>query len=252
MIIYEMKDIHYTVREKKQDKTILHVEHLSLKEGEILGIIGPNGAGKSTLLKVMALLDPPASGSITYRGQKINPHAVPLTIRHNMATVFQQSLLLDMTVYQNVALGLKFRKVKKREQKRRVAEWLNRFHIGHLAKQHAHTLSGGEAQRVSLARALVLQPDILFLDEPFSALDFPTKAALMQDLKQVLRETKTTTLFVSHDLMEVKYMTDRLIVLIDGQIAQAGTPEMVIQSPNERTQAFLNQWRAFTFHSFSL
>jgi tungstate transport system ATP-binding protein len=245
MIIYEMNDVRYEIHTKKKSRTILQVDHLALTEGEILGVIGPNGAGKSTLLKVMAFLALPASGRLTYRGQPVSPHAVPQAVRHKLATVFQQSLLLDMDVFDNVAIGLKFRKMNRTEQKRRVEKWLERFHITHLARQHAHTLSGGESQRVSLARSLVLEPDILFLDEPFSALDFPTKVSLMEDLKQILKETNTTALFVSHDLMEVNYMTDRLIVLIDGRIAQEGLTKDVIQHPNPLTAPFLNKWRKF-------
>jgi len=160
-----------------------------------------------------------------------------------MATVFQQSLLLDMTVRQNVALGMGFRGVPRSEQQVRTDAWLARFKIEHLAHRHAHTLSGGEAQRVSLARALVLEPDILFLDEPFSALDFPTKLALMQDLKPILRETKTTTVFVSHDLLEVTFMTDHLVVMMDGEIVQQGPPAHIIDGPNERAEPFLRPWR---------
>lgn len=250
MIIYELEDVRYDIERKKESRTILKVDHLSLQEGEIVGVIGPNGAGKSTLLKVMAFLLPPTTGKLTYRGQRINPGAVPMSVRHQLATVFQHSLLLDMDVFHNVALGLKFRKIDKVEQNRRVEQWLERFKVAHLARQHAHTLSGGEAQRVSLARALVVEPDILFLDEPFSALDFPTKVSLMEDLKQILKETKTTALFVSHDLMEVKYMTERLVVLIEGHKAQEGPTDAVIHQPNDQTAPFLNQWRQF-IHSFS-
>lgn len=243
MIIYEVKGVRYDLKTKKERRTILRVDHLTLREGEIVGLIGPNGAGKSTLLKVMAFLLPPATGELIYRRQRINPHAVPLAVRHRLATVFQHALLLDRDVYHNVALGLRFRKVKRSEEKRRVEEWLERFKIAHLARQHAHTLSGGEAQRVSLARALVVEPDILFLDEPFSALDFPTKVALMEDLKQVLKESQTTALFVSHDLMEVNYMTERLVVLLKGQKVQEGPTDEVISRPNEQASPFLNQWR---------
>ncbi|HLU69427.1 MAG TPA: ATP-binding cassette domain-containing protein [Fibrobacteria bacterium] len=243
MGIYELRDVRYEVRVKGQTRTILNVKELSLQEGLVTGIIGPNGAGKTTLLKVMAFLEAPAAGSITYRGQPVNPAAVPLSLRRRMATVFQQSLLLDMTVRQNVALGMRFRGLSKREQKARTDQWLARFKIEHLAHRHAHTLSGGEAQRVSLARALVLEPDILFLDEPFSALDFPTKIALMQDLKPILRETKTTTLFVSHDLLEVTFMTDHLVVMMNGEIVQEGPPARIIDAPNQRAEPFLRSWR---------
>lgn len=245
MTIYELNGVRYTVPENGRSKSILRVDELRLAEGGIAGVIGPNGAGKTTLLKIMAFLEPPTAGTLTYRGQAVDLRAVPLHIRRSMATVFQQSLLLDMSVRQNVALGLAFRGVAKKERYELVDEWLHRFHVDHLAHRHAHTLSGGEAQRVSLARALVLKPDILFLDEPFAALDFPTKVALMEDLKKALQGTGTTTLFVSHDLMEVRFMTDRLIVMVGGEVAQTGTTAEVIQHPNELTRPFLDRWRTF-------
>mgnify|MGYP001188987455 FL=1 len=243
MNIYEMNEVRYHIRMKKKSKELLYVDRLALNQSEILGVIGPNGAGKSTLLKVMALLATPTSGTITYRGQQIYPGTVSLATRRKMATVFQQPLLLNTSVYHNIAVGLKLRNVSRKEQRERVQRWMEMFNIAHLAKQHAYTLSGGESQRVSLARALVLQPDILFLDEPFSALDFPTKQELMKDLIQVLRQTRTTTLFVSHDLLEIKQMADRLIVLMNGRITQEGQAEQVIRDPNEQAQPFLNKWK---------
>src|SRR5690606_15107751 len=243
--MYELHGVRYTVQENGRAKSIVWVDELRLGGGGVTGVIGPNGAGKTTLLKIMAFLKPPTAGTLIYRGQTIDPRDVPLSIRRTMATVFQQSLLLDMSVRQNVALGLAFRGVPKKERYELVDEWLHRFHVDHLAHRHAHTLSGGEAQRVSLARALVLKPDILFLDEPFAALDFPTKVTLMEDLKKVLEDTGTTTLFVSHDLMEVRFMTDRLIVMVGGEVAQTGTTAEVIERPNERTASFLDRWRTF-------
>lgn len=239
MIMYEMKDIHYSVK----NKDLVHVEHLTLKHGNVLGVMGPNGAGKSTLLKLMALLEEPTSGMIHYHQKQIYPGTISLELRRQMATVFQQPFLLDTNVYDNIAVGLKIRKIAKREQQKRIQDWMELFRIAHLAKRHAHTLSGGEAQRVSLARAFVLQPDILFLDEPFSALDFPTKIELMKDLKEVLQQTKVTTVFVSHDLLEIKHLTDQLLVLMNGKIEQIGATNHVIQHPNEQTASFLHTWR---------
>lgn len=221
---------------------IVSIPELSLHCGDVLGIMGPNGAGKSTLLKIMALLDHPTGGSIYYHGAEVSVKTFSLEQRRRFAIALQQSLLLNTTVYQNVAVGLKLRKQSKKVIDEKVHYWLEKFHISHLANKHASTLSGGEAQRVNLARAFVLEPEVLFLDEPFSALDFPTKIKLLKDLKSILQSTKTTSVFVSHDMLEIKYLTSKLMIMINGKIEQIGTPEEVTSYPNEKTAGFLNEW----------
>ena len=226
---------------KARDKKILSIPSFDLHEGEILGVMGPNGAGKSTLLKTLALLEPPDSGSITFQGQTVSDSSA-LIMRRKIAVALQQSLLLDTSVYQNVAVGLKIRNRPHKEIKEQVAYWLDVFKIGHLAKKHAYHLSGGEAQRVNLARAMILRPQVLFLDEPFSALDFPTKVQLLKDIKNVVEETSTTTIFISHDLMEIKYFTNRLAILIGGEIKQYGPTEEVLSFPNSASSTFIGEW----------
>lgn len=239
--LLKLENISYVV----QNKQILYIPDLAIHEGEIVGIMGPNGAGKSTLLKLLALLDSPTKGKYYYKNQLISADHVPIQQRRKFAIAMQQSLLLNTTVYQNVAVGLKIRKLPKKTIKEKVERWLDIFHISHLAKKNAHQLSGGEAQRVNLARAFVLDPEVLFLDEPFSALDFPTKIQLLKELKNILQETNTTTVFVSHDLTEIKYITNRLFILMDGTIKQEGETNKVIESPNEKTASFLNEWKSF-------
>lgn len=220
---------HLVVR--RAGRTILDVAELSIRCGEILAIIGPNGAGKSTLLKVLALLQRPEQGEIVFDGVKVSPRADLVSYRRRIAMVFQEPLLFDTTVFKNVASGLELRGVARREIKRRVAEWLERFGVAGLAKRAAHTLSGGEAQRVSLARAFVLQPDLLLLDEPFASLDQPTRFSLLADLEALLRETGTTTVFVTHDRTEALTIGDRIGVMIDGRILDLGEPERVFAAP---------------------
>lgn len=152
-------------------------------------------------------------------------------MRRKLAVVFQDPLLLNNTVWDNVILGMKLRGVSREESKYRAEKWLERFGITALAKRQARTLSGGEAKRVSLARAFALQPDILFLDEPFSALDSPTRHALLEDFENVLRETKVTTVMVTHDRDEALMLADRVAVLMNGSVCQIGTPEEVFGSP---------------------
>lgn len=229
---------------QKSNKTILKDIDFVLQPGECLGLIGPNGSGKSSLLKILALLEPPSSGDIWFQGQHI-PRKVSLDIRRRIAIVFQEALLLDTTVWENIAIGLKIRGVPKSEIKTRVTYWLEQFGIVHLAKQPARCLSGGEAQRVSLARALVLDPDILFLDEPFSALDAPTKEALRTDLAKIFRTTKVTTVLVSHDFDDILRLAQRTLVLIQGQIVADASPSKLLSMPQGiEVDQFLAHWRS--------
>lgn len=208
----------------------LHISHLALYQGEVLALIGPNGAGKSTLLRVLATLQKPSTGRLVYRGEPISwRHTLPY--RRRIAVVMQDPLLLDMSVYANVALGWRFRGHLDGEVRERVQKWLDRFRVSHLASQPAWSLSGGEARRVALARAFVLDPDILFLDEPFSGLDVPTREDILPDLRRVLRETGTTTVLVTHDRDEALALADRVAVLMDGRIRQVGTPRTVFARP---------------------
>jgi tungstate transport system ATP-binding protein len=226
-------------------RNILSIPHLLIGKGNTYGIMGPNGAGKSTLLKLLSLLDSPTKGELFFNGDKLSPKHITLEQRRKVAIALQQSLLLDTTVYQNIALGLKIRKLPRKEIKQRVNNWLEKFNISHLAGKHAYQLSGGEAQRVNLARAMILEPELLCLDEPFSALDFPTKMKLIQDFKSILTTTGTTAIFVSHDLLEMKSLTDELFILMDGRLQQHGKTNDVIENPNEVTATFINEWKAY-------
>lgn len=208
---------------KKKGKNILSDISISVQKGDCLGLVGPNGSGKSSLLKILAFLEPPSSGRVWFQGLPI-PKQVPLEIRRKLAIVFQESLLLDTTVWENVAIGLKIRGISRDEIRRRTSYWLEQFRVLHLAKQSSRSLSGGEAQRVSLARALALDPDILFLDEPFSALDAPTKVALRNDLSHIFQTTQITTILVSHDFEDIQRLSQRALLLHHGRIVADGPP----------------------------
>lgn len=224
-------------------RNLLSIPYFEIQEGEIVGIMGPNGAGKSTFIKALSLLEKPAQGTIFYKNQNISDE-LTLKMRRKFAVAMQQPLLLDTTVFQNVAIGLKLRNYPRQEVTQKVLFWLEKFQIGHLAKKHVAHLSGGEAQRVNLARAMVLEPEVLFLDEPFSALDFPTKVQLLKDIKSIIGQTKTTTVFVSHDLMELKYLAETLAILIDGELKQTGSTSEVLSSPNASASTFINDWKS--------
>ena len=219
---------------------VLELTSLRVLRNEVLVIIGPNGSGKTTLLLCLASLLKPVSGSITYGGITSNDNLSVVKLRRRLAVVFQEPLLLNRTVWDNVHLGLRLRGVSSTEAKTRVTKWLDRFGVAQLSKRQAKTLSGGEAKRVSLARAFVLEPEILFLDEPFNALDTPTRQALLEDFESVLRETRVTTVMVTHDHNEALALADRVAVLIKGKIRQLGTAEEVFSSPmDEEVAAFV-------------
>jgi tungstate transport system ATP-binding protein len=238
---------HVEVRDlliRRGGRAILRIEQLAIERGEIVVFVGPNGAGKSTLMTALALIDRPAAGSITWDGTPIDWKHGALAARRRLAIVFQEPLLFDTTVAENVATGLKLRGIGRKEREPRVRYWLERLGIAHLAGRQARTLSGGEAQRTSLARALVLEPELLLLDEPFAALDAPTREALADDLVPLLRETRTTTLLVTHDREEALEFGDHLAVIMDGGLAQWDTPERILAAPaSDAVAAFFTRRR---------
>jgi len=213
----------------KSGRKILDIPEIEVRKGEVLAIIGPNGAGKSTLLATLACLEFPKKGKVLFKGREVNGKNA-LSVRRQMAVVFQEPLLLDATVLENVRMGLALRGRGSGSSEKAV-RWLRRFGIDHLSHQMAHTLSGGEAQRASLARAFALEPEVLFLDEPFASLDSITRGDLMSELRSILDEYGTTTLLVTHDFREVQALSDRVLVLDSGTIQAEGTPEEIARHP---------------------
>lgn len=212
---------------ERAGRTVARAERISVEEGETLAILGPNGAGKTSLVLALATLIP-ARGELRHRG---SPIPDPVAFRRRIAVVFQRPLLLDRSVLDNAGMGLAIRGVPATERKGRALAALARFGVGHLAERPAVALSGGEAQRVSLARALATDPQILFLDEPFSALDAPTREALITDLAQVLSERRVTTILVTHDRDEALALADRVAVLIAGRLRQVDRTDAVFSMP---------------------
>lgn len=208
-------------------REIFALDRFTLHQGEVLALVGPNGAGKSSLLLTLALLHRPTAGYLQVNGTPVTPRET-LALRRQMAVVFQESLLLDTSVLHNVLTGLRLRGVPQAEARRRAEEWLERLGIAHLAPRSALNLSGGEAQRVSLARALALEPKILFLDEPFSALDYPTRNDLLDLMAGVLKETGLTTLFVTHDYTEIPRLTDQMAVMLNGRLIKRGAVRQIM------------------------
>lgn len=211
-------------------REILSIGDLQIRRGETLAIVGPNGAGKSTLLLVLAGLLAPDRGTILFGGRPVEP-TKDLAYRRRIGLVLPAPLLLSTSVYGNVAAGLRFRGVGKAETRERVEHWLDRLGILHLRDRPGSHLSSGEAQRTSLARSLVLEPDVLFLDEPFVALDSRTRAALLDDFERIGHEAGATRVIVTHHLHEAVRLGDRLAILLGGAIRQCDVPARVEAEP---------------------
>jgi molybdopterin-binding protein len=222
---------------KRRKNEVLRVESLEVQEGEILAIIGPNGAGKTTLLQIMALLERPAQGEVRYDGRRVRGHE--LSLRRRMALMMQDPLLLRRSVAENVAVGMRMRGVPRSERKARIDRWLARFGVANLAGRSARRISGGEAHRVSLARAFALQPEVLLLDEPFAALDQPTRETLLDELAGALSETALTTVFVTHDRTEALRLGKRTAAIVGGRVRQVGTTAEVFAMPVDEDVAAL-------------
>jgi tungstate transport system ATP-binding protein len=214
----------------KVDKTIiLDLPELTLNRGEVLVLLGPNGAGKSTLLQVAAGLRKPTTGTVLFPKY---PHLSGLEYRRRISTVFQSPLLLTDNAENNVASGLRFRNLPRMEIKDRAARWMDLLKISHLAKRRANVLSGGEAQRVSLARAFCLETELILMDEPFAALDSPTRQDLLDDLRNIFTQTHQSCIYVTHDLEEPLAIGDRVGVFFNGQLHQLDSTQTVYSQPS--------------------
>lgn len=226
---------------QRKGRQVLRIDLLDIGRGETLSVVGPNGAGKSTLLLALARLVRPVRGEIRFDGKTLS-HWNELAYRRKISFVFQAPLLMDMTVQRNISLGLKFRGMPKAETQARVEKWMKQLGIESLSRRRAGQLSGGEAQRVSLARAFVLEPELLLLDEPFAALDPPTRTKLLQDLSALLSEHQRTAVFVTHNLSEAALLGHRIAVIVGGILRQVGTvPQIKARPADESVEVFLRE-----------
>ena len=210
---------------------VLDIGELNIEQGRILALIGPNGAGKSTLLLTLAGLLKPSQGKIYYQGRPVYSSASRANLRRSVSVVFQEPLLLNTSVYKNVALGLNFRHLSNDDIRKNVESALDYFGISSLAKRSAKTLSGGEAKRVSLARAFAIKPRLILMDEAFNSLDPPTRETLIDDLRHILEETKITAVLALHDREETLRLAQDVTVMVEGKIVQSGTTSQIFNQP---------------------
>ena len=206
---------------------------VDIKEGEFVTIVGPSGSGKTTLLRMLAGMEAPSSGYITLRGELIND--VPAD-RRPTCLVFQSlALFPHKTVGENIEFPLKVRKIPATERKRRALDFMRMVRLPeHYYAKNVMRCSGGEKQRVALARAFAYDPDVLFFDEPLSALDYKLKKVLEKELKDLHRESGKTFVYITHSLEEAMVMSDRIGVMSRGRLVQIGTPEDIYTRPATR------------------
>jgi len=212
------------------DKNILNGITFYQKPGEIIVVLGPSGSGKSTLLNIIAGLVQPDKGEI-YWNRKLMNH-IPVHER-NFGLMFQDyALFPHMNVFDNIAFGLRMKRIPKDELFSRVREIIDLIGLNNYEKRDINTLSGGEKQRVAFARSLAPRPELLMLDEPLGALDRRLKDQLIEELKGILQKTKQTTIYVTHDQEEAFSLADIVIILNHGRIVQRDTPQQIYQNPS--------------------
>ena len=229
MSLLTIKDLDFSY--SGQSAFTLSIPHFELNQGERVALIGPNGAGKTTLLQLIALLQRPSKGTILFNSKEIQSRQEVLNYHRQTAFVPQRPVMYNRSVQDNVAIGLKIRSVSPTEISERVEKMLKALKIEHLASRNALSISGGEARRVMLARALVLNPKILFLDEPFADLDEPVRRSIIEDTLPILSTSGCATIFVTHNQDETYQLANRFMVLIKGQIIQSGTAYEIFGNP---------------------
>jgi len=204
---------------------------LNIEEGSLVTLLGPSGCGKTTLLRMVAGLEEPTEGEIFVKGKQMND--VPIHKR-NLGIIFQNyALFPHKTIFDNVAFGLKYRNIPKAEVKKKVGRALEMVRLPGVENRMPSQLSGGQQQRIAMARAIVIEPDVLLMDEPLSALDENLREEMRVELDNLQQLLGVTTIFVTHDQREALSMSDKVVVMKDGEKLQEGTPEEVYNESSD-------------------
>lgn len=220
------------------DKEVLRNINLEIHQEEIFALIGPSGTGKTTLLRILNFLERPIKGDIEYDGMT-KPGI--LDTRRRMSLLFQTPAIFNKSVFENVAYGLKVRGIEKKIVEIKVNEALNIVGLDGMEKQKARTLSGGEAQRMAFARAIVYDPEILLLDEPTANLDPANVMKIEKIIKRIRNELGTTIVLATHNIPQVRRIADRVGILLNGELIEVNSKEGIFSSPKDaRSKAFIN------------
>jgi tungstate transport system ATP-binding protein len=232
-LIAELKNVAKTF----DGKTALEDINLKISQGEVLALLGPNGSGKTTLLKILAFIEKPTNGEVYFDGRKaVSKNLEQMRLETTM--VFQRTMLFNTSVYDNIAYGLKIRKTPKNKIDEEIRKALELVRLEGLEKRQAKKLSGGEQQRVALARALVLNTRLLLLDEPTANLD-PKNASIVEEaIAAANRELKTTIVIATHNMFQAKNLPNRIALMNNGRIGEAGTPAEIFGKLSKTLASF--------------
>ena len=239
------------VTKRYRETTALEMVNLSVLEKEIFTILGPNGSGKTTMLKIMASIEEPTSGGVFFEGKRID-NRNRSQARKKCTMVFQKTTLFNTTVYKNVAYGLKLRGYSKKEVDDKTKEALGLVKLTGYEKRPAKQLSGGEQQRVSLARALALNTRLLLLDEPTANLDPKNVSIIEETIYRVNRELDTTIVMATHNTFQAEILTNRVALLLGGRIARIGASQEVLRGPSKDLASFTRLENVFSGNSKTL
>lgn len=219
-----------SISKSYKDKKVLVDINITIESGEIISLLGPSGCGKTTLLNIILGLTEQTAGQLIYNGQDISKNTMQ---ERGFNIVFQDfALFPHLNAYDNIVYGLKNKSVQM--SKEEVQEYLDFLELTPHLHKKIHELSGGQKQRVSIARTLVMQPKILLLDEPLSALDGVIKESIKERIKLIAREFNLTTIIVTHDPEEALTLSDKVLIINEGTVAQFGTPQEIVSVPKNQ------------------
>ena len=231
---------------KEYGKKVLNDISFGVEYGEIFALIGPNGAGKTTLLRILDLLDEPSSGTVWFQGVKVNYSADRLPLRRRIGMVFQQTVLFNTSIFKNIAYSLKVRGEDDRNVEKRVKGALKLVQLDGFENKNALKLSGGEAQRVALAQALIIEPELLLLDEPTANLDPRNVSIVEEALSWTNRENKTTIIMATHNMFQAETLANRVALLLEGRIEKIGKIQEIFTLPSKTLTKFARLENVFS------